>query len=111
MTPEDKATIHESIKSELITLERTIADLKEKTKPIAPDNAIGRISRMDAINNKSINDAALVNAQKTFAALEHALTKIETPEFGMCVSCGNEISKARIMHLPHANRCIACVKK
>ncbi len=29
--------------------------LKELTKPIAPENAIGRVSRMDAINNKSIN--------------------------------------------------------
>ena len=43
-----------------------INDTKEKIeeytklcKPIAPENSIGRISRMDAINNKSVVEAAL----------------------------------------------------
>ena len=31
--------------------------------PIAPENAIGRVSRMDAINNKSVNEAALKKAE------------------------------------------------
>ena len=38
-------------------------DYKEITKPIAPENAIGRISRMDAINNKSVTEAALRQAK------------------------------------------------
>lgn len=36
-----------------------IAHLEELTEPIKPDNAYGRLSRMDAINNKTINDKAL----------------------------------------------------
>ena len=43
-------------------LER-LTELKELTKPIEPDCAIGRVSRMDAINNKSINEAALRKAE------------------------------------------------
>ena len=35
---------------------------EEMTQPIAPDNAIGRVSRMDAINNKSVIEAALRKA-------------------------------------------------
>ena len=111
MQAELRETIRVTIQEEMTQLKRIIADLKEKTQPIAPDNAIGRISRMDAINNKSINDAALVNAQKKLAALEHAVTKIDTPEFGLCVSCGKEIPTARILHLPHTNRCVRCVEQ
>ncbi|MGL1935986.1 MAG: TraR/DksA C4-type zinc finger protein [Fibrobacterales bacterium] len=111
MEQKQREEIRATIKSELVTLERTIADLKEKTKPIAPDNAIGRVSRMDAINNKSINDAALVNAQNKYGALTHALSNIDSPDYGLCSACGHEIPAARIMHLPHTRRCMECVSK
>ena len=41
-----------------------VEDLKLLTQPIEPENSIGRISRMDAINNKSINDRMLRKAQE-----------------------------------------------
>jgi len=44
---------------------KTVAIIKtyqELTKPVAPDVAIGRISRMDAINNKSVAESALRQA-------------------------------------------------
>ena len=31
-----------------------ILHLEEMTKPVAPDNAIGRLSRMEAINEKNV---------------------------------------------------------
>ena len=40
------------IEKEISKTQGLIAEYKELTKPIAPENAIGRISRMDAINNK-----------------------------------------------------------
>jgi DnaK suppressor protein len=40
-----------------------VKEYEELTKPIAPDVAIGRISRMDAINNKSVTEAALRQAE------------------------------------------------
>ncbi len=50
----------------ILSIEKTkeeIMDYKELTKPISPENALGRISRMDAINNKTINEAALRKAK------------------------------------------------
>jgi len=46
--------IHEQIKS----TKEEIEELIELTKPISLDNSIGRLSRMDAINNKTINEKA-----------------------------------------------------
>ena len=51
------------ITSQLNKLELDIKEYTELTKPISPENAIGRISRMDAINNKSVNEAALRNSK------------------------------------------------
>ena len=63
-------------KIEVLVLEK-IAVTKEKIikytelcKPIPPQNSIGRISRMDAINNKSVTEAALRQAKKEMYALD-----------------------------------------
>ena len=55
----DKSAVKHRIQQEIATTEQLVAQYRDLTKPIAPENAIGRVSRMDAINNKSVNDAAL----------------------------------------------------
>ena len=57
----------------------------EITSPISPENAIGRISRMDAINNKTINDRTLRKAEEKLKKLRLALYRINDPKFGKCM--------------------------
>ena len=104
----EKKELKEKIRQELIQLTHNINELKEFTKPIAPENAIGRISRMDAINNKSVNDAALVKAEQRLKLLEIALSKIDSSEFGICRICGNPIPEGRLLFRPESSRCINC---
>ncbi len=56
--------IKEKILSEISKTEKIIEDYKELTKPISPDDAIGRVSRMDAINNKSVTESSLGKQKK-----------------------------------------------
>ena len=51
------------ILEEIEKTELNIKQYKEQSSPISPDNAIGRVSRMDAINNKSVIYAALQKAE------------------------------------------------
>ena len=69
MNKEDKQDIKKRILEELEKTEELILDYKESTKPISPENAIGRVSRMDAINNKSVVEAALRKAEEKFNKL------------------------------------------
>jgi len=39
---------------------------------------------MEAINSKSINEAALNNSKQTLSKMERALTMIDGPDFGLC---------------------------
>lgn len=48
----DKKEIKQHITEEITKTQILIAEYKEMTKPVAPDDAIGRITRMDAINKK-----------------------------------------------------------
>lgn len=85
-----------------------IEDLKEMTKPVVPDSSIGRISRMDAINNKSVNEASLRKKKIQLAKLEEAFKDIDSPDFGKCIKCGNDIPWGRIIVIPESRLCIKC---
>lgn len=107
---EKKVDIQNLIESEINKTIDVINEYKELTKPIAPENAIGRISRMDAINNKSINEAALRKAETKLTNLEYALSNIDNPEFGKCVKCKGEIPIQRIILMPQSRFCVRCAR-
>ncbi len=100
-----KKVMHQEIKK----LEKDIATYKEITKPIAPDNALGRLTRMDAIGRKGINEAAMRNAENSLRKLEKGLRKIDEPNFGICKKCSKPIPNERLMALPGAERCVPCL--
>lgn len=108
MNQQQKTEIREKIQAAIIETEQDIANLEELTKPIAPDNAIGRLSRMDAINNRSINQAALTSSRQKLTLLHKAQGRIDDEEFGICVECGEPIPVGRIMIMPQANLCVHC---
>lgn len=90
--------------------ERDIADLRDLTQPIELSNAVGRLSRMDAINNKSVNEAALREAQAKLARMQDNLARLGSPDFGRCVRCKNEIQYERLYFLPDSVKCMKCAR-
>ncbi len=88
-----------------------IQSLEETSKPVAPDNAIGRLTRMEAINSKSISEASLNSSRSKLAKLEKALKKIDDPDFGVCVNCETPIPHGRIMLMPESTLCVPCADR
>jgi len=104
----DRVEIKKLIKKELKRVEQNIVDLKDLTQPISPENAIGRVSRMDAINNKSINEASLRKAEEKYIKLQEALSNVGEKDFGICIRCKQPIPVGRIMLMPQSNKCVNC---
>ena len=50
--------LREKIQTLIEKFEKEMAQMEDATKPISPENSIGRVSRMDAINNKSVMEAS-----------------------------------------------------
>ena len=96
------------VEAKLGLLEERIAEYRELTQPILPENAIGRVSRMDAINNRSVNEAALRTAERQKVELLRALERLNDQKFGLCHGCGERIPIGRILLVPGATRCVAC---
>ena len=111
MTAQEIEQLESQIKSKISRLERQVVDLKELTKPIEPDCAIGRVSRMDAINNKSVNESALRKKQNQINGLNRALEDIHKADFQNCIVCGYEIPLQRIFIMPESRKCTNCASK
>ena len=108
MEKKGKDRLVEKIKFNIAQAQSDIIELEEQNKPISPENSIGRISRMDAINNKSIVDAALRTTKEKLQKLERALANSLDPNFGLCTRCGNPIPEGRLMLMPEATHCVQC---
>ena len=111
MNAEEKKAFKKRLTELIRKQEEEIAILESMTQPISPENAIGRVSRMDAIQNKGISDASLRNKRDKLAKLKVSLTKIDTPDFGICSRCSRPIQPARLMYMPESSRCLHCADK
>jgi len=103
-----KEEIEQNILHEITKTESLIEEYKEMTRPVAPDDAIGRISRMDAINNKSVTEASLRQAEKKLENLKRVLSRVGSRDFGICIKCGKAIPEGRILYRPESLTCIEC---
>ena len=108
MMSNDLQAIKEALRIKQEKLIKSIEELKELVQPEAPDSAIGRVSRMDAINNRSINEAALRKKKLQLSKIETALKEINQPDFGLCIRCGKSIQPARILLMPESKVCVNC---
>jgi len=106
----NEAETRNKIEAEIEKTLKLIAEYKEMSKPVAPDDAIGRVSRMDAINNRSITELALRKAEEKLRALDQVLSKVGTEDFGRCVRCRREIPIGRIMFRPESLFCVNCAE-
>ena len=108
MTADERKSIKERIDKLIIRTKKKIASMESMTQPIAPENSIGRISRMDAINNKSVMEAALRTARKELEGLIWAEKNLNHEDYGKCTSCKRAINIKRLMLIPGSKKCVKC---
>lgn len=111
MTRQEKQKLEKHIRERIAKLNKDIISYKELAKPVSPDNAIGRITRMEAINSKSMNEASLNKSKFALTKLEQILKTINNPDFGLCYECDELIPFARLMIMPESELCVTCAEK
>ena len=110
MNSTDKNELKLKIKALIAKAEKEIVSMEAMTEPIKPENSLGRISRMDAINNKSVQEAALRNKKRQYSQLKLALSKIDEDSFGFCSRCKRPIQQARLILMPEKTTCVHCAR-
>lgn len=111
MKAEDRKALKVKILEHIEQVKIDIIELEKMCQPISPENSLGRISRMDAINNKSVADAALRTRKAKLTKLKVAEVKVDEEGFGICHMCKNPIQAMRLMLMPESSRCVRCASR
>lgn len=111
MDSQARKALKKKIKNLIEEAEHSIIEMQEMTKPVAPENSIGRVSRMDAINNKSVMESALRNKKSKLSKLKVAYHAIDDEGFGICTMCKHPIQEARLMFMPESTYCVRCASR
>ncbi|MCZ7675983.1 MAG: TraR/DksA C4-type zinc finger protein [Roseovarius sp.] len=69
---------------------------------------VGRLSRMDALQNQAMARATGIRRQAERTRLRAALARLDVGEFGYCEDCGDAIAPGRLRLDPAAIRCVSC---
>tara|TARA_Y200000002_G_C22250292_1_gene483480 strand:+ start:150 stop:476 length:327 start_codon:yes stop_codon:yes gene_type:complete len=89
---------------------RMLSDAGRKARaPVELDQqSVGRLSRMDAIQQQSMDLAREERRKARLAMLAAALHRLDNYEFGCCLACGEDISRQRLEIDPVVTLCVDC---
>jgi DnaK suppressor protein len=107
-----KNQLKKLLESQLVDLKKQIALSAESSKIVSLDQTMmGRVSRIDAIQQQKIALASFERDKQHFHKLEIALKNIDDEDFGYCIECDESISFSRLMIKPESTFCVACQQK
>ncbi|MFQ5507772.1 MAG: TraR/DksA family transcriptional regulator [Leptospirillia bacterium] len=98
------ATLHQ-LEQELLAV---LADTDTDARPVDLGLPIGRLSRMDAMQQQSMAKAGRAAYQQRLAGVQRALSTVADGEYGYCRSCAEPIGYGRLSARPEAPLCVAC---
>lgn len=97
------------IDQEMATLKALSAVSSAGRAPVELDQqSVGRLSRMDAIQQQSMDLAREARRKTRLAVLAAARKRLDVDEFGYCLACGDDIAEARLKIDPAVTLCVDC---
>lgn len=103
-------TVEDKLRARLAELDAEDAAGAEGQRTVELDQqAVGRLSRMDAIQNQAMAQAQARRRDAERARIRAALVRLSEGEYGYCTECGEEIAPARLDVDPAIARCAECM--
>ena len=108
LTDEQIEELHEQLSTLVADLEHELAAAKSGTKPVDLDEPIGRLSRMDALQQQQMNQAHKRRASIRLDQARAALRRVNADEYGYCLLCDEPIGYKRLSARPESPTCLVC---
>lgn len=104
--------LHRALADRRQSLNRYLASEQKAAEPVTLDQqSVGRVSRIDAIQQQQMAIASREQAQQTLSMIESALARMAEGEYGLCLQCAETIRFERLQVQPFATLCIDCQSK
>lgn len=85
-----------------------LSESTEQAQPVALDKPIGRLSRMDEMQQQSMAQANRRATEQRLVQISAALLRIGHNQYGVCVVCEEGIGFGRLSARPEAPLCLSC---
>jgi len=108
LTSEQIGELATSLRQLKSQLEEMIATSAEGSRPVDLDEPIGRLSRMDAMQQQKMLEANRRSAKLRLRHVHAALAAVENGDYGDCQECEEPISFRRLSAKPESRFCIEC---
>jgi DnaK suppressor protein len=89
-------------------VQQGLAASREDARPVGLDLSIGRLTRVDALQQQHMAAARRGRLETQLAQIQQALSKLLAGTYGECVRCGEPIAYARLKVRPESPFCIRC---
>ena len=108
LTEEETAELAADLKSLRDELGALLELSEESARPVDLDQPIGRISRVDAMQQQSMAEATREGHRHRLDQVKLALAALAEDEYGLCRHCEEPIGFKRLKARPETPLCIAC---
>lgn len=98
----------EQLKVLLEEIQEYLDKSKESAKAVSPDKGLGRLSRMEAMQDQQMILELRRRQKRRKLHVINALDRLETGDFGKCLYCGAKIADERLDAFPEVQTCISC---
>ncbi|MDE2642335.1 MAG: TraR/DksA C4-type zinc finger protein [Verrucomicrobiota bacterium] len=85
-----------------------LAANKDDAGIVELDTSIGRLSRMDAMQNQQMALELRRRRENQLLRIDNAFKRMDQGRYGKCGKCGKLIDEARLEIFPDVVTCVAC---
>ena len=108
LTGTEAEELHRELVALRDELARALDDSREAVKPVDLDEPIGRLTRMDAMQQQNMTKAGRRSLEARLKQIAGALAGVQTGNYGFCVRCDEPIGYPRLRARPESRLCVRC---
>ncbi len=108
LTVDQLIGLEEQARALVAELEGEIQRAENDVAAVSPDNAIGRLSRQDSMQQQEMAKAGVRRREERINALQEALRRMDEGTYAVCVRCREEIEFNRLELAPELKFCAKC---
>ncbi len=111
LTVAEQRELHDKLLELKAELEVLLTNSTASSKAVALDQPIGRLSRMDALQQQAMAKANRAAHQRRITLIDAALVAIKTGRYGECRRCEEPIGFSRLQVRPESPFCLECQRE
>ena len=109
MYEKERLSIKTKLDIELIKANALIEELSSITDVVSPESTLGDIITFDPLNKIEVSQRKLKLTYRNKRKILNMLNHLDNISSFLCDSCGKEIGIDRLIMMPKAGLCAACI--